>query len=435
MRSMKLVTALAAIALVAAACSSSATTAPAPATAAPATAAPATAAPATMAPSEAASMAPSEAPSAAPASEAPLSGELTVWNAYGSGGTAEGKAFEQILAGFATAYPGVKINVLDVPFSDLYTKFETEAAAGGGPDMYIAPNDSLGKEVRAGLLADTGDVSALFVPQTTQVAINGSQVDGKYYMVPESLKAVAMFYDKSKVKTVPATTDDLLKAVKGGLKLGLQQNAYHPWGFWYAFGGQIMDGTGKCVADQTKGVSDAFAYLKALKDAGAQFFTDGAKFQDAFKTGKLDAIIEGPWFSGDAKTALGANLGVAPGPSGAGAFQPMTGVDGWYINAASPNLALAKQVATILTNQANQQIYVDVAGHVPANKNITISDPIVQGFSDAVSSGYARPQVPQMDNYWGNFGDALNTVLDKGADPVAAVKNACTAMNKANNIP
>jgi len=432
MRSMKLATALAAIALVAAACSSSATTAPsaAPATEAPATAAPATAAPATAAPA-------TEAPSAAPATEAPISGELTVWNAYGSGGTAEGKAFEQILAAFSTAYPGVKINALDVPFSDLYTKFETEAAAGGGPDMYIAPNDSLGKEVRAGLLADVGDVSGLFVPQTTQTAINGSQVDGKYYMVPESLKAVAMFYNKDKVATPPATTDDLLKAVKGGLKLGLQQNAYHPWGFWYAFDGQIMDATGKCVADATAGVSDAFGYLKALKDAGATFYTDGAKFQDAFKTGKLDAIIEGPWFSGDAKAAYGDKLGVAPGPAGpaGSAFQPMTGVDGWYINAASPNVALAKQVATILTNQAAQQIYVDVAGHVPANKNITISDPIVQGFSDAVGTGYPRPQIPQMDNYWGNFGDALNTVLDKGADPKAAVATACTAMNKANNIP
>ena len=69
----------------------------------------------------------------------------------------------------------------------------------------------------------------------------------------------------------------------------------------------------------------------------------------------------------------------------------MTGVDGWYINAASPNLDLAKQVAVLLTNQANQQIYVDVAGHVPANKNITLTDPIVLGFSDAVASGFAAP--------------------------------------------
>ena len=436
MRSMKLATALAAIALVAAACSSSATTAPsaAPATAAPATAAPATAAPATAAPATAAPSV--EAPSAAPteaASAAPLSGSLTIWNAYGSGGTAEGKAFAQILAGFQAANPGVTLTVLDVPFSDLYKKFETEAAAGGGPDMFIAPNDNLGTEVRAGLLADVGDVSAQFVPQTVQVAINGSQVDGKYFMIPESLKAVATMYDSSVTKTFPTTTKDLLAAVKGGLKYGFNQSDYYAWGLWSAFGGTIMDGTGKCVADQTPGVANALAYLKQLKDAGATFYTDGAKMQDAFKTKKISAMIEGPWFSGDAKTALGANLAIVPGPDESGTFAPMTGVDGWYINAASPNIDLAKQVALILTNQDNQQIYVDVAGHVPANKNITPSDPIVQGYATAVATGFARPQNPEMNNYWGNFQDAMNQVLDKGADPVAAVKTACAAMNKANN--
>jgi arabinogalactan oligomer/maltooligosaccharide transport system substrate-binding protein len=432
MRSMKLATALAAIALVAAACSSSATTAP---SAAPATAAPATAAPATEAPSMAPSEAPSMAPSAAAPSAAALTGSLTLWNAYSGGGTAEGKAFAEVLAAVQAANPGLTLNVLDVPFSDLFTKFETEAAAGGGPDMYIGPNDNFGNEVRAGLLADTGDVSGQFVPQTVQVAIDGSQVDGKYYTIPESLKAVAMFYNKDKVATPPATTDELLAAVKSGVKVGINQGAYHNWGFWYAFGGQIMDGTGKCVADATSGVSDALTYLKALKDAGATFYTDGAKMEDAFKTQKLDAMIDGPWFTGDAKAAYGDKLGVAPGPAQADAFKPMTGVDGWYINASSPNVALAKQLALVLTDQASQQIMVDAAGHIPANKNITITDPITQGFANAVATGYPRPQSAEMGNYWGNFGDALNQVMDKGSDPVATVKSACAAMNKANKIP
>ncbi len=428
MRSMKLATALAAIALVAAACSSSATTAPsaAPATAAPATAAPATAAPATAAPVTA-------APATAAPTAAALTGSLTIWNAYGSGGTAEGKAFAQIIAGVQAANPGLTLNVLDVPFDQLYKKFETEAAAGGGPDMFIAPNDNLGTEVRAGLLADVTDISTQFVPNTVQVALDGSQVGGKYFMVPESLKAVATMSDSSVTPTFPATTADLLTAVKGGLKYGFNQSAYYAWGLWYAFGGQIMDDSGKCVADQTPGVANALAYLKSLKDAGATFYTDGAKMQDAFKTKKISAMIEGPWFSGDAKTALGSSLTITPGPSETGPFKPMTGVDGWYLNAASANLDLAKQVALLLTNQANQQIYVDVAGHVPANKNITPSDPVVLGYANAVATGFARPQNPEMNNYWGNFGDAVNQVLDKGADPVAAVKTACAAMNKANN--
>ena len=40
----------------------------------------------------------------------------------------------------------------------------------------------------------------------SQVSIDGSKVDGKLYMVPESLKAVAMYYDKSKIAT--PTGDD-----------------------------------------------------------------------------------------------------------------------------------------------------------------------------------------------------------------------------------
>jgi arabinogalactan oligomer/maltooligosaccharide transport system substrate-binding protein len=414
-RTTKLVTALGALAIVVGACGGGAT-------ATPAASAPA---------SEAPSTAPSEAPSEAPA----LAVDLTVWNAYGSGGTAEGKAFEQILAEAKKVYPDVNVTVLDVPFDQLYTKFETAAASGGGPDMYIAPNDNLGNEVRAELLVDvtTAFAASENFTNTVEVAAGGSQVDGKWYMVPESLKAVAMFYRPSKVATPPATTEQLLEAVKGGVQFGINQSAYHNWGFWYAFGGKIMDDTGKCVADQG-GVADAMQFLADLKAAGAKFYTDGAKFQDDFKTGKLDAIIEGPWFTGDAKAAAPDDLAVAAIPQGPeGPAQPMTGVDGWYINAASPNVELATAFAIYLTNAANQQIYVDVAGHVPTDKTIDIADPIVKGFAEAVLTGFPRPQIPELNNYWGNFGNALNEVLDKGTDPTAAVATACAEMNKANN--
>jgi arabinogalactan oligomer / maltooligosaccharide transport system substrate-binding protein len=415
-RTSKLVTALGALAIVVGACGGGATPTPA----------------ASSAPSAAPSEAPSEAPSAAPT----LSGDLTVWNAYGSGGTAEGAAFQQILDSSKTQFPNLNITVLDVPFDQLYTKFETAAASGGGPDLYIAPNDNLGNEVRADLLAD---VTAQFAnsvnfTNTVEVAANGSQIDAKWYMVPESLKAVAMFYRPSKVATPPTTTDDLLAAVKSGVQFGINQSAYHNWGFWYAFGGQIMDDAGKCIADQG-GVSDAMKFLADMKAAGAKFYTDGAKFQDDFKTGKLDAIIEGPWFSGDAKKAFPDDIAVAPMPAGPkAASQPMTGVDGWYINKSSANADLATNWAIWATSAANQQIMVDGAGHVPADKTITISDPIVKGFSTAVETGFARPQIPELNNYWGNFGNALNEVLDKGTDPTAAVATACTEMNKANKI-
>ena len=67
--------------------------------------------------------------------------------------------------------------------------------------------------------------------------------NGRLMQVPESLKAVAMYYNKDKVATPPATTDELLAAVQGGLKLGLLQGIYHNFGFAGAFGTRHADAT------------------------------------------------------------------------------------------------------------------------------------------------------------------------------------------------
>ena len=143
--------------------------------------------------------------------------------------------------------------------------------------MFVAPNDSLGKDAREQSIMNLDEflVDNPALEGYLPVAIEGSKVDGSFYMVPESLKAVALWYDKSAIATPPTTSDELLAAVKdGSIKLGINQGVYHQFGWTGAFGGKLMDDTGKCTADQG-GFADAFAYLKSLKDAGATFNTDG----------------------------------------------------------------------------------------------------------------------------------------------------------------
>lgn len=433
-RLLKLFGAITLMALLLAACGGATTTAP---TAAPAAAAP-TAVPA------------AEAPTAAPAAEAPtamseataapaaggatagskITGEVTLWHAYGAGG-AEETAINQLIDKAKADNPDAKITVLAVPFDQVFNKFETEAAAGGGPDMFIAPNDSLGKEVRADLLMAIDDQMKGRTDNLLPVAVAGCKVEGKLYCVPESLKAVALFYNTDKVKTAPKTTDELLAAVKGGLKLAINQNAYHNVGFFTGFGGKIVDDAGKCALDPAFG--EAMAYLKSLKDAGALFFTDGGKANDAFQTGKADAIINGPWATGDYKKSLGDKIAVAPVPAGPkGPAGPLTGTDGFYINVNTKNVAGAVALGLYLTSPASEQVYVDAAGHVPADKSIQIKDAVTKGFADAAATGYARPQTKELDNFWGPFGDAVNAVIDKGEDPATVSKATCAAMDKAN---
>ena len=420
---LKFASLLAGAAIVVTACSSSATTAP---TTAP------TQAPESMAP---ASMAPE---SMAPETAAPLTGKLSIWEAYGASGTSEKDAFDKIVANVMAANPGLTVNVTDVPFNNLFTNFETQAGAGAGPDMYIAPNDNLPTEARAGLLADVSDLEATLTAapyNTSDVAINASKVDGQLYEIPESMKAVELFYNTDMLPTAPTTTDDwMANADKLGWVYGANGGgAYYAWGIYGAFGGEIMDDSGKCIATEG-GVADSLKWLQDMAKAGMHMYQNDNDAKADLIAGKIAGFIDGPWQSGDLSAALGDKLAVVAGPSSpSGAWAPLTAPDGFYINASSSNIDLAKAFALQFLMPENEQIFAD-AGHLPANTTLQPTDPIAQSFAALMPDGYARPTLAALNNYWGNFGNALVEVIDKGTDPTQAVADACAAMDKANGF-
>lgn len=379
---------------------------------------------------------------AASTGPAALTGTITLWHSYGSSGggaeSAEVKALNQIIATVTAANPGLTINAINVPFADIFKNFETESGTGGGPDMFIAPNDNLGSEARSKYLLDlTGQIDDVLAA-SSDVAVNGSKVDGKPFMVPESLKAVAMYYDSAKVTTAPKTTEELKALVDGGGKVGVLTGAYFGWGFYSAFGGKIFDDTGKCAATANTGIADAISYVRSLNEAKATVDSDYAKINDPFIAGKLDLILNGNWALGDYRKAR-STLAVAAFPTGPGGpGKSMTGVDGWYINAASPapQRVLAVNVARLLVSAESQKVMVDVAGHVPANKSVTSSDALVKSFTDAIYAGDPRPQSAEFGNYWTPFGDAWSKSIpddeSAGGDVTALVATACTSMDTLN---
>jgi arabinogalactan oligomer/maltooligosaccharide transport system substrate-binding protein len=245
-----------------------------------------------------------------------------------------------------------------------------------------------------------------------------------------------MYYDKSKVATPPKTTDELLAGVKAGtIKAGFDaHSSYHSFGWWAGFGGSLMDDAGKCVADTT-GVGDAYKYFQDLQTAGAKWYDKYDDLAADFKAGKINLIVDGPWASGGYKEVLKDNLAVAPMPAGPkGPSKPLAGNDGWYVNPNSKNQDLAVNFALEMVKAENEQVFVDAAGHIPADTTIKIADPITLQFAEAVKTGFPRPQVPQLDNFWGNFDNALSLVIQKKADPMKSAVDACVAMNKANKI-
>ena len=405
--------------MVLAACGGGAATEAPPVVDEPATEeAPATDAPATEQPSA----------TEAPAGEVT---EVTFWHAYGTG-SAEEQALAKVLEQAAVDLPQYQINVLQVPFNDIFNKYATDVASGAGPDMYIAPNDNLGDQARNGLIADISALAEGKLGDYAPLSVDGMSVDGKLYGIPESLKAVVFWYNKEMIETPPATTEELQALMEGGTPVAFSYGCYHHYGFFNAFGGQIFDDSWKVVADSNEGVTDAMTYLNDLYQISK---AEGWPKNDSeglapFTEGTVAAITNGNWAMGDYRTALGDNLGVAPLPAGpAGPATPMLGVDGFYFNPNSANQEAAIEVALYLTGKEAQEIMMNEAGHVPANTTVDVTDPLIQELLTAFESGYVRPQVPELGLYWSNF-CATDEVFEAGTAPGEWVTTATTNANK-----
>ena len=65
---------------------------------------------------------------------------ISIWHGYIE---TEEQTFSQAVQDFMAANPDVKIDVLAVPFDELVNKFQTEAAAGGGPTLVPGPQDRM----------------------------------------------------------------------------------------------------------------------------------------------------------------------------------------------------------------------------------------------------------------------------------------------------
>jgi arabinogalactan oligomer/maltooligosaccharide transport system substrate-binding protein len=434
-RTLKMGGAIAALALVMVACAGPAATPTAGPTGAP------TAVP---------TVGPSEAPTATPQPTAPpavtacegggsggtLTGELTLWHSYGSGAGTESDALAEALVVVCAENPGLKVDVVGLDFGSLFNVYKLQAA-DGDPDLFVAPNDSLWELADATLLQNVS--ASLDQAAFSTLAIEGSSYttstgEAGIWQVPESLKAVALYYNKDTVATPPATTAELLTAVEGGAKVAFLQGIYHNFGWWGGFGGALMDDAGKCIADQG-GVADSMQYLADLKAAGATFTTDYAEMADGFKAGDFDMIVDGPWAAGGYATDV-ANLGVAPMPAGPdGPSLPLTGVDGYNINPYGDAIELATAFAIRMVQPDIQTIYASTAYHIPSSPDVPPSDNEVSAqFAQAVVNGALRPQRPQLGAFWDNFGNALNQVLDEGIDPATAVGDACASMDSANGL-
>jgi arabinogalactan oligomer / maltooligosaccharide transport system substrate-binding protein len=339
---------------------------------------------------------------------------------------------------FQKANPKATVDVLAVPFDQLKNKFTTEASTGGGPDLLIGPKDWIGELTNAKLVAELDTVAQSVLADLNPAAVEANKFKGKVMALPESVEAVVLWYNKDMVKDPPKTTDDLLTAA-GASGLALNTGFYHSVGFLFAFGGSIFDTNQKCVFDQGSGVADYLDFMAAAKAAkGTVADSDGGKLDAAFKDKKVGMIFNGPWATGDYSKALGADkLGVAAPlkiPKTGKTFAPFLGTKNLFLSSNSKGDAQAAAILFMKVMvspdiQANQAVK---AGHIPSNKSVKASDPLVAGIIAQTQSASYFPNEPEMGAVWGPAGDMIIKVIEGKSKSADAVKEAAGLINNAN---
>lgn len=371
----------------------------------------------------------------APATPTPAAGTITLWHSWAQ---REGDALAQILDAFRENYPGVTVQTLFVAPDDLLQSYAEAVQAGSGPDLIIAPNWWLDDLVTLGVvqpldgLIDIGQADTYW-----PAALDNLRWQGKLYGLPLSYDTVALYYNPSLLPAVPQTTDELLDLAGQPLQgIGLYNNLFHlAWGI-PAFGGQIVDDTGKAVLDQNDGAARYLAWLRVLAGTpGSYVDSDYGMLLDRFKKGEYPFFVDGPWALDELKGAMNGSVSVTTLPAGpAGPAQPWLYTEGIFFNpAATPEQqALARLLGSHLTGAESGTVLAQTARLLPANRNANLgNDADLRAFARQAETAQAMPHGAVMDQVWRYGGDMLVRATAGMEDPAAIVTDTTTLINEA----
>lgn len=361
---------------------------------------------------------------------------LTVWSHFQD--AAEVRWLQAQAAAFSKA-SGHKVTIVSVPLDQIPDKLIQAAPKGQGPDMVVTlPQDRLGQLSAAGVI-EPMDRYVVSKTDLDRTAVSALTYKGKLFGMPMFAESVALIYNKKLVPRAPTTWNEFISVAQkntGNGKFGFLtdlSNAYANYGFISAYGGYIFKNNSGTLNVQDVGIGNSGAIKAAalMNDLRYKYnlvpegvSNDVAK--GAFVDGRLAMVVTGPWDMGDIKKA-GIDYGIATVPTPPGAtskWSPFVGVQGVVLNAYGKNKAAAAQFAKALVTSPAQYSFNQAGGRIPvslAARTRLKADPVVTGFSKAISAGTPMPNVPEMGAVWGPWGSAVTQSVQKPTPNYAAI--------------
>ncbi|MET8180547.1 extracellular solute-binding protein [Streptomyces sp. NPDC005336] len=381
-----------------------------------------------------------------------LSGTVTFWD---TSNEAEKGTYKALAEGFEKEHPKVHVKYVNVPFGDANAKFKNAAGGNSGaPDVMRTEVAWVADFASIGYLAPLDGTAALdnekdYLP----TAAASTKFNGKTYAAPQVIDTLALFYNKKMLKDagvkVPASLDELkgasAKIKKKSGKTGLYLRGDDPYWFLpylYGEGGDLVDEKSKKVTvDDEPGVK-AYKVIKDLVDSKAAI-TDASdgwnNMENAFKSGKVAMMVNGPWAIEDARAGAQfkdkSNLGVAPVP--AGSVKQGSPQGGWNLSvyAGSKNLDASYAFVKYMSSAKVQKATTEKLSLLPTRTSV-YADPSVAGnemvkfFKPAVDKAVERPWIAQGNALFEPLRLQMANVLSGKTSPDKAAKATGDAYRK-----
>ncbi|WP_285774471.1 extracellular solute-binding protein [Microtetraspora sp. NBRC 13810] len=310
------------------------------------------------------------APARSVADPTKITGEVTWWDTTRP--DSEGPVFRALIGKFQAAYPGIKVNYVNVPFEQAQNQFQTAAQAGtGAPDVIRAEVAWTPQFASLGYLQPLEGTRALdgtegdFLPGP----LSSTKYGGRTWAVPQVTDSLALVYNKRLLREAghdgpPATMEELktfaldVKEKTGAEGLALNVDSYFLLPFIYGEGGDLLDVAARKIVVNSPANVRAMTTVAGLVSSGAAarpaVQDSYVNAMTAIKEGKAAMIFNGPWALSElyqgAEFTDKENLGIAPVPRGSARAGAPTGGHNLAVYAGSKNLDASYEFVRFMTS-------------------------------------------------------------------------------------
>jgi multiple sugar transport system substrate-binding protein len=356
-------------------------------------------------------------------------------------------AIDENIAAFNEIYPNIEVTVNQTPYSEYWTKLQTQASSDTLPDVFwmngpnvglYASNDQL--EPISGAV-DAGDIDPANYPEAL---VDLYTLDDVEYGVPKDFDTIGIWANKALFEKagVPLpegdwtwdefqkTASDISTALAADGEYGAAGGMDGQTTYYNTIlqaGGSVVDGSesGYASPESQAGIQFWTDLIASGGSPSIQQLTDTTADQ-WFTSGKLAMYWGGSWFrSALTDTELEKDVVVLPLPKGENQATVIHGVSN-VVSAASKNKQAAQALQVFLASEDAQQQQGDAGAVIPAftgtQDAFTSSMPEanLQVFLDALD--YAQPlPVSKNSAVWNALETDLLPQAFSGDQPVAAV--------------